>query len=135
MLRVGAAAARGAHARVEHRVVLLVHVGGQLGLGLALHADAEGCWPFSRTGAPSSVPGRRVAVHAQDVLRHQAVPGVLDVVGHDEEQIETRQQRVGQGDVLVGVLVGVVLAEDGVRGGDDAAAGVEGGVDAGLGRW
>ena len=44
-----------------------------------------------------------------------------------------REEGVGEGYVAVRGFVGVVLAVDGVRGSDDAAAGVERGVNAGFG--
>lgn len=72
-------------------------------------------------------------MHAEDVLGDEAVALLVDIVGDDKEQIETGEKRVGEGDVLVGILVHVVLAEDGVGGSDDRAASVERGVDSGLG--
>ena len=54
-------------------------------------------------------------------------------VEDDEEQVEAREQAIGQPDVLHGGAVGVVLSVDGVGGGDDGAAGVERGVDPRLG--
>lgn len=50
-----------------------------------------------------------VSVHAQDMLRDHAVLLFVRIVGHDEQEIETGQERVGQGDVLVRVFVNVVL--------------------------
>jgi hypothetical protein len=50
-----------------------------------------------------------VPVHPQDVLRDHPVTLLVRVVGDDEQQVETGQQRVWQCDVSVGVLVYVVL--------------------------
>jgi len=50
-------------------------------------------------------------VHAQDVLRDHPVALLVDVVCDDKEQVETREERVGQRDVAMRVLVDVVLRE------------------------
>jgi hypothetical protein len=48
-------------------------------------------------------------VHAEDVVCNLPVPGLVDVVGDDEEEVESGEQRVREGDVLVRVFVRVVL--------------------------
>ena len=48
-------------------------------------------------------------VHAQDVHGDLTVVQRVHVVQHDEEQVETRQQRVGQANVLGRLLLAVVL--------------------------
>jgi hypothetical protein len=43
------------------------------------------------------------------MVRDLAVSRFFDIVRHDEQQIETRKQRVWQCDVLVRVLMDIVL--------------------------
>ena len=128
-----AAGGRHRDAGVQHDIEGLVHGRGPVRVLLVGQADAERLAGLLAHRGALFGAGLPVAVHAEDVLGDLAVAEVVDIVGDDEEEIETREQGVGEGDVAVGVLVGVVLAVDGVRGGDDAAAGVEGGVDAGFG--
>jgi hypothetical protein len=51
-------------------------------------------------------------VHPQDVVGDLSVSLFINVVSYDEEQIETRQERVGEGDVLVWIFVNIVLRAD-----------------------
>lgn len=51
----------------------------------------------------------KVSVHPEHVLRDHPVALLVHVVRHDEQQIESRQQRVGEGNVAVRVLVHIVL--------------------------
>ena len=74
-----------------------------------------------------------VSVHPQDVLRDESVSLVVDVVGDDEKEVETGEERVGEGDVLVRVLVHVVLSVDGVGGSDNGASSIERRVDSSFG--
>ena len=67
--------------------------------------------------------GLAVPVPAQHVRRDPAVVLRVELVQHDEEQVETRQQRVGQPDVVLRATQLVVLTVDRVRCGDDAAGG------------
>ena len=76
--------------------------------------------------------GRAVPVHANDVVGNGAVVLGLDRVQYDEDEIETREERVLHGDVLHGRLERVVAAVDRIGGGEDAAASVELGLDARL---
>lgn len=55
--------------------------------------------------------GVLVAVHPQHVVSDAAVDGGVHLVQHDEEQVETGEERVGQADVLGGAQVVVVLRE------------------------
>ena len=71
-------------------------------------------------------------MHAEDVLGDKSIALLVHVVGNDEKEIETTEEGVGEGDVLVRVLVNVVLSVDRVGSGDDRTARVERGVDAGL---
>eukprot|EP00624_Nannochloropsis_granulata_P004563 evm.model.NODE_32801_length_21973_cov_24.664589.4 len=57
----------------------------------------------------------------------------VDLIEHDKQQVETREEGIGQADVLLHGAVFVVLAIDGVGRRQDRASGIEGGVDAGLG--
>ena len=129
----GAAGGGDGDAGVQHDVEGFVDGGGAVRVLLVGEADAERLAALLADGGALFGAGLPVAVHAQDVLGDLAVAEVVDVVGDDEQEIEPGEQGVGEGDVAVGVLVGVVLAVDGVCGGDDAAAGVEGGVDARFG--
>src|SRR5690606_10625850 len=104
-------------------VELLVHIGRPVRLGLVVerHVESLACVLAYR----SALLGAHLAVsvHAQNVFRDLSVPGVFDVIRDDKQQIETGQQRIGKGNVLVGVLVSIVLAKDGVGGRNDTAAG------------
>ena len=53
--------------------------------------------------------GLKISVHAKDVIRNASVPLFLDVVCHNEEQVETGKKGIGERDVLVRVFVDVVL--------------------------
>ena len=57
----------------------------------------------------------------------------LFLVEHNEQQVETREQRVREADILADRLVAGIVAVDRVGSCDNRAAGVEAGVDAGLG--
>lgn len=48
-------------------------------------------------------------MHAEDMISNQAIACFFDVIGNDEKQIETRQQRVGKGNIFMRVLVDIVL--------------------------
>lgn len=137
---VGALARSRRHATVEEGVELLKD--GRLGgasFARGVGADAEvllegieGGSTCAGTSVKLAGGGRRrrtlletrldVAMHAEDVLGDESIPLLVDVVGNDEEEIETTEEGIGEGDVLVRVLVDVVLAVDGVGGGDDRAA-------------
>eukprot|EP00968_Pinguiococcus_pyrenoidosus_P006177 scaffold417_cov252-Pinguiococcus_pyrenoidosus.AAC.4 len=73
-----------------------------------------------------------VAVPEQDVPRHLPVEVRVEHVQHDEQQVETRKQRVRQADVLLRPPVAVVLAIDGVRCRRDGASRIQCRVDACL---
>ena len=60
------------------------------------------------------------------------VADVFDVIGDNEQQIETRKKRVWKSDVLVGILVDVVLSIDRVGCSHDRAASVQRGVNSSL---
>ncbi|KAJ6443533.1 hypothetical protein O9K51_04712 [Purpureocillium lavendulum] len=77
--------------------------------------------------------GVAAAVRADDEARQALVLGRLDRVAHDAEDVEARQDGLGQLDVSGKGNGGVVAAAHGVGGGDDAAAGLQGRDDAGLG--
>ena len=66
----------------------------------------------------------------EHVLRDRGVPRARRVVQQDEQQVETRQQRVRQVDVAGDGQAVVVGAVDGVGGCQDRATGVERGLDA-----
>lgn len=53
-----------------------------------------------------------VAVHAQNVVRDLTILLGIHLIQHDEEQVETGQQRVLQPDVLHGSLILVILQRD-----------------------
>lgn len=119
---------------MEEGVVFLKDfgVGGAGGRGV-FDADAEDLTGGFADGGPFFRAGVAVAVHPEDVLGDVAVTDVFNVVGHDEEKIETGEEGVGEGNVLVRVLVCVVLAVDWIGCGNDGTAGVEGCVNTGFG--
>jgi hypothetical protein len=47
------------------------------------------------------------------MLRDRSVPLLISIVGDDEQQIETRKQRIWQGNVSMRILVYVVLLRAG----------------------
>lgn len=120
------------HSSVQERVVALKDGRLLSSFCESLRTDAEVLFEVVERGSTLLESRLDVAMHPQDVLRDEAVSLLVDVVGHDEEEIESREERVGEGDVLVGILVDVVLSVDGVGGGDNGASGVERGVDTGL---
>ena len=88
------------------------------------------------TAAAASQPvvaGRAVPVLSQHVLRDRRVPRRRGVVQQDEEQVEARQERVREVDVARDGQAVVVRAVHRVGRREHRAAGVEGGLDAGLG--
>ena len=72
-------------------------------------------------------------MHAYNVLGNGMVGGGVALVQHHEEEIEAAHNGGGDGDVPFKALTAVVTAKDGVGGGEDRGASVQGGVDAGLG--
>jgi hypothetical protein len=79
--------------------------------------------------------GARVAarVRLDDKGREALVGDGVDLVAEDAEDVEAREDGVGELDVLREGLAGVVPPADGVGGGHHGAAGLEGRDDAGLG--
>mmetsp|Transcript_24114 Transcript_24114/g.57155 ORF Transcript_24114/g.57155 Transcript_24114/m.57155 type:complete len:319 (-) Transcript_24114:1382-2338(-) len=77
--------------------------------------------------------GALVPVASDDVRGDPPVALGVDLVEHDEEQVETTKKRVGQADVVLDPLPPVVLAVDGVRRRQDGAPRIEAGVHPGLG--
>lgn len=57
----------------------------------------------------------------------------VDRIADDAEHVETREDGLGEFDILREWDSRVVAAADRVGGGDDRAAGLEGGYNAGLG--
>jgi len=78
--------------------------------------------------------GRESARTSNDVLSDGAVRARVNLIQHNEKQVETGEEGVGKPDVFLDGTMLVVLAIDRISGCQDRAAGVEGGVDAGLGR-
>jgi hypothetical protein len=56
-------------------------------------------------------PRLQVAMHPENMLRDHSVPLLVDVVRYDEEEIESREKRIGKGDVSMRIFVDVVLHE------------------------
>ncbi len=75
--------------------------------------------------------GAAVGIH--DEIRQALVFGRIDGVADDAEDVEAGEDGFGEFDVLGERDGAVVAAADGVGGGDDGAAGLEGGDDAGFG--
>lgn len=48
-------------------------------------------------------------MHAKDMLGDHSISLLVAVVCDNEEQVETRKKRVGQGDVAMRVFVDIVL--------------------------
>ena len=48
-------------------------------------------------------------MHAQNVVCDEAVACLVDIVCHNEQEIETGEEGIGEGDVLMWVLVDVIL--------------------------
>ena len=48
-------------------------------------------------------------VHVRDVYRELLVVFAGGLVEDEEEQVETREERVGKGNIFVGILVDVIL--------------------------
>jgi hypothetical protein len=67
---------------------------------------------------------RAVHVRSQHVLGDGPVVRWIELVENDEEEIETREQRVGQADVLRRLLVPVVLAVGRIGRGQNAVAAI-----------
>ena len=82
--------------------------------------------------AGGTVPGP-VPVAPDDVGRDAPVVAWVHLVQHHEEQIEPREQRVREADVLLDAALAIVLAVDRVGRRQDGAAGVEAGVNSSLG--
>lgn len=74
-----------------------------------------------------------VLVHVGDVLGQAQVGVSVGLVLDQPQQVETGEQGGRQLDVLLDALAWVVAAVGGVGGGQDGAAGVQRGHDAGLG--
>lgn len=77
--------------------------------------------------------GIAVLVEADDVLGEFKVDILVALVEDDEEEVEAGHDRGGHGDVGAEAYLAVVAATDRVGGGEDRGAGIEGGLDAGLG--
>lgn len=50
-------------------------------------------------------------MYAEDMIGDSTIAYLVNIICDDEQQIETREQGVGEGDVFVGILVDVVLIE------------------------
>jgi hypothetical protein len=75
------------------------------------------CWSTYMSATAHPAEGRltffnswlEVSVHPQNMLRNLSVSLLIRIVSDDKEQIETRQQRVGQSDISVWIFVDIVL--------------------------
>jgi len=101
------------------RLIYIAHLGGR--------ERREG-----RKGGQKGREGGQTRT-ANDVLGDGPVSARVDLIQHDKQQVETREEGIGQPDVFLHGAVFVVLAIDGVGRRQDRAPGIEGGVDAGLG--
>ena len=100
-----------------------------------------GCWQAVVVGCWQAIVGCWVvakspylfAVHVENMLGDVKVVRLIALVEHDEEEVEARHD--GRGKVHVGLeaLGAIITARLGVGGGEDRRAGIEGGLDAGLG--
>lgn len=79
------------------------------------------------------LPGALVLVHTQNVVGDVAVFLGVQIIQDDEQQIETRQERVRQIDVFLRADVAIVLAIDRIRCRNNRASRIQRGLDAGLG--
>ena len=76
--------------------------------------------------------GGPAAGTSNDVLGDGTVGPGVDLVEDDEEEVEAGEEGVGEPHILLHGPGFVVLAVDGVGGGEDGAPGVQRGVDTGL---
>jgi hypothetical protein len=87
-----------------------------------------------KTGEEGGREGGRAATRtSDDVLGNSPISARVNLIQHNKEQVKTGEERIGQADVFLDGAMLVILAIDGVGRGEDRAAGIEGGVDAGLG--
>ena len=66
------------------------------------------------------------------MLSETAIQRLVDLIEHQVEQIETRYEGRWQVDVPCDREFGIVLRTDGIRGGKDGSARIEGRDDTGL---
>jgi len=74
-----------------------------------------------------------VSMVCNNSFSNQSITLWILLVKHDEDEIETREERVWQANVAAYRLVPGILGVDGIGSSDDTASGVESGVDARLG--
>jgi hypothetical protein len=55
---------------------------------------------------------RKITMMPKNVVCYSPVPGLVYVIGHDEQKIETRKQRIWERDISMRIFMNVVLSND-----------------------
>lgn len=92
---------------------------------MAGEGDVAGELGFGVDGVGGAVVGLFVGVDAQDVVGQAGVVGLVGLVQHYVDEVETGEDCGGEVDVLHDALFGVVTGVYGVGGGQDCCAGVQ----------
>jgi hypothetical protein len=73
-----------------------------------------------------------VPMQVQNVLGHSQIVITIRHVSHQKQQIESRQEGVGQVDVFAHTLAGIVATVGGISSGQDGSSRIQRGIDPSL---